>query len=255
MDTLNWLTNEISNIFSSLVWSAFTWASIFGLLGFISSIFMVRFLNKRGYFQRANKVWTFVAKINLVYLPLILPIYFAAMGAIFGVHQTTNTWIEKTTEPVAAYAVAFVPAIQELGTHLNTQLTLEEALTQELAKGQIVTSNSWEQEMQTQYNNAIVTTLLDEFGYPHEVDGLIRLLREQNLSELNASFFASIPSAIQDYCGYYFWMAYGYVWAVFFPFFLISLAEFGAHFLYQKGTAKLQIINYTPKHDIKKQAA
>lgn len=255
MDTLNWLSNEIANIFSSLVWSAFTWATIMGLIGFIGSIFMVRLLNKRGYLQRQNRLWTFLAKMNLIYLPIILPVYFAAMGAIFGVHKTTNNWIEKTTEPVTEYALAFLPTVQQLGTHLNTQLTLEETLNQALLNEQDLPNDSWEREMQVQYNNAIVTTLLDEFGYPHEVDGLISLVREQNLAAVDASFFTSLPAAIQDYCGTYFWIAYGSVWIAFFPFFLITIIEFGIHFIYSRIFNKSKIIAYTPSKEEMKKAA
>ena len=255
MDALNWLINEISTILSSLVWSAISWASIIGIAGFIASIFMVRFLNKQGYFQRSNKLWTFLAKMNLLYLPIIFPIYFAAMGAIFGVQQITNSWIEKTTEPIAAYAAAFVPTIQQVASNIDAQLTLEEALSQELFKNQDLAANSWEQEFQLQYNNAITTAILDEFGYPHEIDGLIRLARDQDLSALNAAFFNSIPSAIQDYCGIYFWMAYRSIWLVFFPFFLLPLAEFGLHLVYQRIFGQSKIIAYTPSTQPLEQAA
>ena len=255
MDTLNWLTNEISNIIASFVWSAVTWASILGILGFIGSIFMVRFFNRQGYFQRTNRLWTFFAKLNLAYLPMLCASLFVALGVIYGVQKPTNNWINKTTEPIVEYAVAFVPTIQQLGTHMDSQLTLEEALSQELFKGQNLADDSWEREMHLQYNSAITTAILDEFGYPHEIDGLISLVREQNLAGINAAFFTNLPAAIQDYCGTYFWVAYGAILMTFLPFFLFSLGEFGLYILYARLFQKSKIIPYTPsKKNINKAA-
>lgn len=44
---------------------------------------------------------------------------------------------------------------------------------------------------------SLVIALMDEFDYPHEADDLIRLVREQGSSQLNALFFHQLPGSLQ----------------------------------------------------------
>lgn len=223
MENSNWLLQEISSHAYDFLWSCINTSLFFGVIGLAAGIFLIVKGRRRNLFSRPNGFWTFIAKLNYVYTPVCLMLFLGFLGIIFGAQRQVNRWIDDTAEPIIAHATTMLPTIQEMGRHLDRSLTLEEMIHQEVSKEGA--SGGYQGRAYNELNTIYIKAFLAELGYPLEIDGFIRMLREQELSQLNASVLRRIPKAIKQYCGYYFWKGYKGVWLSFLPFLLAPIAE------------------------------
>jgi hypothetical protein len=237
MEHSNWLYQEILTQASNFIWSIFSNGLLFGFIGLCGGIALVVFMSKRKLFKRSHSLWTFVAKLNYVYTPICLALLMAAMGVIFGAQKQVNRWIDSTTQPIVTYSTVILPTLASLDEQLDRSLTLEEMVIQEFGMNE--EEAGYKGQAYNRFNTVYVKAILAELGYPLEIDGLIRMLREKDLSQVSAASLQGIPVSIKRYCGSYFWAGYVWIWMVFLPFLLIPVGELLIFLIVDRHTPKM----------------
>jgi len=94
METLNLILDLAYEIGMSVVASFFIYGLLSATIGLFIGIFIVRKINKNQGFQRAFGFWTFVAKLNMVYLPIVTMISMGVLGGIYGLNDSINSYLE-----------------------------------------------------------------------------------------------------------------------------------------------------------------
>lgn len=233
MDILNVVFAQVSELARTLLTNALLNGIGFAILGLIGGIFLVIRLNRKEAFHRPHPIWTFLSKINLVYLPIVLALFLGANGLVIGLQKTCNKWIDVGTQPVVEYANAYLPTLQAaaMNMDLSRALTLEEMIALELGNKQGSSTGGYTEDIMFHYNSAIAGALLEELGYPSEIDETVRVLRDLDLSRIDQHFFNQIPDAIKSYAGNYFLVLYQMILTGFLPFLLIPVLEYGIYLL------------------------
>lgn len=95
METLNLILDFAYEIGMGVVSSFFIYGFISSIIGLTFGIWAVRKINKYNGFQRAFGLWTFIAKLNMVYLPIIAMISLGFLGGIYGLNDSINSYIES----------------------------------------------------------------------------------------------------------------------------------------------------------------
>jgi hypothetical protein len=81
---------------------AFAWYIVLGgILGLAAGIALIRFLGKRGFFKRANRLHNFLVKGNYLYIPAIFTVAFMFISLILGLHLATRELFEPHREGLA----------------------------------------------------------------------------------------------------------------------------------------------------------
>ena len=202
MEIFEWLQNEITDLLSEFIRNSLITGACFAILGLFISIRMIQFARKRQWLKRPLKFWRFIANLNYVYTPVCIMSFLGIVGTIWGAQWQVNRWIDRTTDPIIQYGQVFLPQLQYLGSQLEQAKTLEEALLMEFPPSP--GAGPMERQFEMEFNRAIVQAALRDAGYPTEIDGLIRFLREQNLSALSAHSLRSIPRFMKRFIGTYF---------------------------------------------------
>jgi len=95
METLNLILDLAYEIGFNIVSSFFIYGAIGSFIGFIIAVWAVRKINKAKGFQRAFGLWTFAAKLNMVYLPIVGIILFGTLGGTYGLNSSINGYLES----------------------------------------------------------------------------------------------------------------------------------------------------------------
>lgn len=244
MEMANWLLSEITSIFGSAIWNFFSKGALFGLIGLIVGIVLVRRWNKRKFFSRPNKLWTFFAKINLLYIPILCSLLFGVFASIFGIQKTTNNWIKNSTDSIQEYAAGYLPAVEKIGQQLiESADQTEDALYEKVVENSGLSNNSMGQKFYYWFNRNIISFLLSKLGYSDDVNGITQMVQEKELTQLNASFFGGISNNLQSkLVGNYFMAIYYGVLVIFLPFILFPIGEYVFYRLNQKAFAKKRLV-------------
>lgn len=112
METLNLILDLAYEIGMGVVSSFFLYGFLSAVFGLFIGIWAVRKINKNKGFQRAFGLWTFVAKLNMVYLPVVAMISMGILGGIYGLNGSINSYLET--------AVHF--SIDELGPYVTSDI-------------------------------------------------------------------------------------------------------------------------------------
>lgn len=231
---MNAIFNQVSALVSTLISNALIYGFFFAVLGLVGGIILMVKFNRNGGLDRRHDIWTFLAKINLVYVPILLALFLGSGGLVVGVQKTCNNWIDASTQPVVEYANMYLPTLKAAAMELdiNSALTLEEMIALELGDHQEVAGDSYTSDLMFHYNSAIAGALLEELGYPRELDELVKVMRSLDLSRIDINFFNRIPDSIKSYAGGYFFILYKMIFLGFLPFLLIPGVEYGLHLLF-----------------------
>lgn len=239
METTNWLADESLSLFGSLGWNFFKYGTLYGILGLIGGIALAFFLNRHGIFQRTNKVWTYFAKLNFVYLPILLATLFGVFSAVNGIQKTVNAWIDDSAHRIEIYALDYVPQVQEMGEELVVvEEEAEKKLKDMILEGAGLEENPMAERFYFWFNKALITYMLDKMGYSTDIEGLKALAtEEEKLEALNAQFFAGVAGFIkkkiieQVFSG-----IQSGLFITFLPFILVPIVEYSVFFIVKRKT-------------------
>jgi hypothetical protein len=223
MDT-NWLYQIISNAVSAFFSEIFFSSLGLGFFGLVTGIIVVIVLKRRGMLSRPNTMWSFVAKLNYLYLPVCFAGMFAVVGAIYGLQSQAEDWIDFSAGPVMAFGENALPVVEKMGHELSTRSDLDDALY-------LFADEFFEDYGVLDFTLGFVFKhcihmLLGEFGYPETVAGLIQMSQEHNFAAPTAETLQRIPDAVKSYSGVFFNKVYLNVFFSMFPYLLIPIAEY-----------------------------
>jgi len=94
MEALNQLFDLGYELGMGVITSMLMYSFAFGLFGLATAIMMVRLISKKKGFDRPFALWSFVAKLNKLYLPLLAMVGLAAIGAVYGINDFINGQVE-----------------------------------------------------------------------------------------------------------------------------------------------------------------
>lgn len=240
METTIWLLNEITKIFGSAIWSFFANGAFYGLVGLIWGVILVIILNKRKIFNRTNKVWTFFAKINLFYIPVLFSILFGVYASVFSLQNKIDNWIKGSVDSIQNYSASYIPEVEKIANQLLASADkTEKALKAKVIEGSGLSKYSMGQTFYYSFNRYIISYMLSKYGYTDDITGITSMVKEKQLKQLNASFFGGITTTIQkDFTSKYFNIIYTNLFWIFFPFVFVPIGEFVFFFFYQKSVLK-----------------
>ncbi len=223
MDT-NWLYQIISNAVSAFFSETFFSSLGMGLVGLITGIITVIVLERRGMFSRPNTLWPFIAKLNYLYMPVCFAAMFAVSGAIYGIQSQAEDWIDYSAEPVIAFGEGVLPIVEKMGQDLSSHSDLDGALY-------LFADELFEEYGFLDFTLGFIFKhgihmLLEEFGYPETIDGVVKMSREHDFAEPTTATLQRIPNAIKSYLGVFFNKVYLHAFLSMFPYLLIPLAEY-----------------------------
>ncbi|MEL7063545.1 MAG: hypothetical protein AAFP00_07375 [Bacteroidota bacterium] len=184
--------------------------------------------------KRPYKLWTVLSKLHYLYIPLLLMVMFGTMGGIRGVQNKIDNWIDDSQAPIGKYLSAYVPEIKMNVDFLHNQMTLEEGLDALIMQAVDLPENPQLRKFYLMFNTSLIYALMDELGYPREIDGLILFLRQADVNTVDASFFEAIPQSLKNFNDAQFNSILWGVFLGFMPFLLIALVELAVAFFYTK---------------------
>ncbi|MCB0522532.1 MAG: hypothetical protein H6577_16110 [Lewinellaceae bacterium] len=233
MESFNWFIGEITGQFAyaagSIIWNVF----LFGFLGFAGGVALVVIGRKREWFRREFRAWSLAAKLNYLYLPLLLMVFGGVTGSFYGVKKTADRFVEKTAAPLAQYAQAYASNIQaylpDPQWAAEEDMTLEEMIALGLSEKGGLEPGSMASMAATAINLAIAEQMLDEFGVPELVRDPIGAVRAFREASFQASMFSNMTPKLQSVCGQFVWLKYKVVLFFFLPFLLLPLGEYLLH--------------------------
>lgn len=239
METFTWFISEITSQFAYAAGHIFWNLLLFGFLGLAGGVSLVIIGRKRGWFRRESRVWSLFAKLNYLYLPLLLMVFGCVAGSFYGIKKTADHFVEKTASPLAKYAQEYASNIQaylpEPQWAKEEDMTLGDMIAQGMAERGGLEPGSTAAMAAVAINYAIVEHVLDELGVPELVRdpvGVLRVLREASFS---ASMFNNLTPRLQSVCGHFIWLKYKVVLFFFLPFFLLPVGEYLVHRIFNAG--------------------
>lgn len=237
MDTFKWFIGEISGQFTYAAGSIFWNILLFGFLGFASGIALIVVGRKRGWFKREYRLWSFVAKLNYLYLPLLLMVFGGVTGSFYGAKKTADRFVVKVATPLAGYAQEYASNIQsylpEPQWAIENDMTLDEMIAHGVKEKGGLKPGSFSHMAAVAINVTIVGHVLDELGMPELVRdpiGAVRALRE---ATYQAAMFSGMTPKLQSVCGYSIWLKYKIVLFLFLPFLLLPVGEYLIHQIFK----------------------
>lgn len=90
------------------------YSSIVGVILFlIVGIILVIFCAKKNLFKRKNKFWNIATKLYYVYIPVVIAIFGAINGGIYGLKKAVNRIIEEQSSELMAVIIPEMPDFQK----------------------------------------------------------------------------------------------------------------------------------------------
>ena len=221
---LNWLYQLVSNAISAIFGEIIFTSLCMSFLGLVSGIIVVVVLRRKGVFSRPNMLWSSLAKLNYLFIPVCFTALFGVTGGIFGIQSQTEEWIDYSSKPVIAFGEQILPVVGKMGEELSAYSNLDEAIYG-FSEANLNQNGFFDFALGYIFNHGI-HMLLEEFGYPETIGGIIQMTEEQNFSEPAAATLQRIPEAVKSYHGAFFQKIYLQTILVFFPYLLIPIAEY-----------------------------
>jgi len=229
METFDNIINTIYDFGSDVFLAFFDYGFIGSVIGLIGMIFIIRKLSKAGKFDRPNKFWKFLASINKVYLPFIAMIFCGCLFGTYGVNTKINEHVENTIYATVDQMNLENFDVSGFDKHMKSQMTLEEMLIAELGNGSNVSN--------THETNIIAQAMLQEMGYPTQIDDFVKELRSFDWSVLKKGSKFGLSYIATDYIDGVFWFAYRFLVVFFLASFLkLSILECIIFIIYSKLT-------------------
>lgn len=229
METFDTIINSIYEFGSDVFFAFFGYGFVGSMIGLIGTIIIVSKLSKAGKFDRPNKVWRFFASINKVWLPLVAMVFFGCMFGTYGVNSKINDHVESTIYATIDEMNLETFNFSGLDQHMKSQMTLEEMLSSELSKAS-GSSNAHE-------TNIISQAILQELGYPSEIDDVVSGLRSFDWTVFEKGSKFGLSYIATDYIDGIFWFAYRFLVVFFIASFLkLSIIECIIFMIYSRVT-------------------
>ena len=218
METFDNIINTIYDFGTDVFFAFFGYGFIGSIVGLIGMIFIIRKLNKAGKFDRPNKFWRFLASINKVYLPFVAMIFCGFMFGTYGVNSKINEHVETSIYTAVEEMNLETFDFSGLDNHMKSQMTVEEILVNELG----ARSN----QSSSHETNIIAQTILQELGYPEQIDDFVAQMRSFDWSVLEKGSKFGLSYIATDYIDGIFWFAYRFLIVFLFAAFLkLSILE------------------------------
>ena len=232
METFNVFFNIIANEIGSALMTILGQGILFAILGLVGGILLVNHLRKRKLFNRAFGFWTFVAKLNYVYLPFLLMVFGGSVGVLNGVHSAAENVIDVANKELVSYGQAYIADFQEYLKESDVEIagvSVKEAVDAHLAAK---ANLGWMSGMVASgINLMLVRQSMGKMGVPlSEIDN-VDLVTELSGKDLSTVVMSIPAMALKTQCSIVFWGFFTGLCVIFLPFFMLPVYEFGIHFL------------------------
>ncbi|WP_420129722.1 hypothetical protein [Longimicrobium sp.] len=232
MNEMQTFTDLFAGTVANGLWKATLTAIVFGAGGLALGVGLVVFAGRRGMLRRDPRPWGWVARMNYVYVPVVLMLLCASLGSVYSAHRVVRTAIDRTTDPAISYARSYLPALQtalneKLGKPRGSVATVETLVAEQMSGERV--RNPLVRQALYRLNLALVHHALDQVQVPDGARGAVNALRHADLTDLDAQSFQSLPRALHGAANSFFFAKYLFVWTLFAPFLLIPVAEHLAH--------------------------
>lgn len=201
------------------------------MAGLFFSLFLIKKGKKLNLFQRSNGLWTFVAKLNYLAMPIAFMLFFGFTGGIYGVQSAMNNYIDKTTEPIINYATTFLPEFHDfVKQNPNLYQTVDAAV---VAFEKSPTISREVKVAQSSFGGLavmVVEGLLESFGKKATGVAPLAALSQIDINNIKRKDLNILPLSLKSI--FSFWMLPVY-WAVFVPFSFYLLIAGVELFLYR----------------------
>ena len=235
METLNWLIDAILNQISEAFWAVAGQSFLFAAGGLALGILLVVIAGRNRVFKREFRLWSFIAGLNYVYIPLLLMVLGGALGGFRGAHLAASRFIDQASEPFVEYgyryANHFKNYLPEIPWDQQQDRTIDEAIAYQLAQEGGLQEGSVAHSMASMFNLAIVNYTLDEMGVPEMARDPLSLARALQSTPVTESTFLALPNSLHQVCDQFFYAKYLFLLGLFLPFLLFPMAEFGLHLM------------------------
>ncbi len=226
MDTFNWLFENLLFTVNSAITNFFLYGFLASMIGLVLGIVLIKKGRKRNLFLRSNGLWTFLAKLNYIALPVAFMVYFGFIGGIYGVHTSVETYIDDATTPIINYATTFLPEFQQFVEHNpNQYASIDQAL--EAFEKQPSNSRS-RQQAEASFggmNVMIVEGFLEAIGKRADIAAPVIAISQVDPNNIKRSDLELIPLSVKSVLSYWLIPIYWAVCVPFFSFMFIVLAE------------------------------
>ncbi len=228
METANWLLGETTSLFGSLLWNFLSTGFLYGLLGFAIGLGLVMMGEKWKFFTRPNKVWTIVAKLNWVYLPVLLAVCFCVFGATRSVQNSLDSWIDASSDMLQSYSAAYIPKVENIGQQLLATTNEGEHIIEAKILENMGSSfdNQLAQKFYTWINRSIMSYTAEYLGYDDTIQGFQSMIKDEKLQQLNTTAFGNTADFLQSRLANEFMLpTYWWLFLILSPFIAIPIIE------------------------------
>jgi hypothetical protein len=175
---------------------------------------------RMGLFEREPQAWSLLARLNVVYVPVVCAVCGALAGGIYGAQTATHRWIDASTEPVVAYARAYVPHVQAtldeaLADAPGETLTVEEAVARVMRIDGVLATRPVARAVLRRLNVAVLDYALAQVPGGAEAGRFVRDVGRMDLRRLDPAAFDRLPRALHEAANRAFAPAYAAVVALF----------------------------------------
>lgn len=201
-------------------------AIVVGAVGLIVGVLVMLFFKDRKAFIRPNSLWTFIAKLNYLYIPACFAALFGLFGAVYSFQSNVDNLVDFSAETFMRSGEKALPAIDSMVHQLNTFSALEDEVYKYVQE--VESTESYYLNRVFGYVTYHYTRMIaNELGYPDTVEGVQQMAKENNFSDPDEELLRQMPEAAKSYYWVFFRRAYWDAFWTVFPYFLIPVGEYG----------------------------
>lgn len=211
--------------------------ALFAVIGLAAAVAILAVCRRKSLFRREREWWTWVARLNYVYLPVLLVVVGGSLGAVFGAHRATRGWIEETREPLAEYARGYLSDFQQTlnasaGMAEGSGTTVEELVARQMRPDAV--ESRFARAALYHVNVAIVRYAIAQVDLPPEAQAPVQAIRRLDVSDLSAGTSNILRRALHEAANSFFYGQYAALLLFFAPLLLLPFAEYAAHAIYRR---------------------
>jgi hypothetical protein len=225
---LDTIANQIGAAFLSIIGHSF----FFGLTGLVIAFLFIGLGRKRKWFNRSFGLWSFVAKLNYIYLPVLFLVFGASAGVLKGVHSSAGNIIDSASDELVAYGQSYIVDFQDYIA--NTPIEVAGVSIKDVVDDHLKanTDLGWFSGIAAKaFNVIIVRQCMNKMGIKDASNDPM-VWSESFSKEDFSTALLSIPSlALHTECDFIFWGFLVALFSVFTPFFMIPIYEMVLHLL------------------------
>ncbi len=231
METHNFLDTIIHHIGSAMM-TIIGQGILFAAIGLVTAILFINYGRRRRWFNRSFGLWTFVAKLNYLYLPVLFVVFGGSAGILSGVHSAAGDIVDAASGEFIKHGQETMMQIQDMVVH--SKIEIAGMTAQDLVDAHLKAQDN------LGYFSGIVVRACNMMFVRHcfKKMGATEALNDpfamgQAFSSNNfTTAVLSIPSmAVHAHLDYIFIGFFMAMCAAFSTFFFLPLAEFGLHLL------------------------